>query len=325
MTSALLHCLILASSTGFTPQGSPSEQKNTILISKEPIFDPSKELLKQRKPIPLESESEIINQALKGELVVSSKSVVAIYRPTVIQQFKEYANLQILRAFKEGSGRVMGRTDQDEWAKVFYRQILTNMTTPYAKAAQVMLDNNGFAESPGEVTIDAAYGVETQISGKRILIYCHDWRVSDTYQYWLGKNYAWGSVPSVRTDEEHIYATVPVWFAKLERKSIDEALAKIFKSDRILEECSKRVRAESKLPIGKPIKFSELPAEYKENILVRAVGLLKAQGVKVEKLNEAQMPPVTISRLGVSVTMTLGLQNKESFYTVTIPLGPVKP
>lgn len=226
----------------------------------------------------------------------------------------------IAKAFSEKGERVIGRTDQDEWAKVFYRQVLAVTESPASGVAQKMLDNNGFSESPGEVVIDPAYVVEAVVGGKTLKTYCNETRPSIDFKHWLGKGFNWASAPQVRVTEEHIYSTFSMSAAKLERKVFDERITQALKSNLIFQECARQAKQQLKVPFGVPVNFTSLPDRFRNMFLARTPGLLRLNGLDPKNFSEKDIQKVKITGLGLAVTVTLGLYDKESFSIIVFPL-----
>jgi len=295
-----------------------------MIVTNEKILDPSKALLRPLTPIPIESTPEVLAAALKGELVLKTKTCTAIYPKQMLEQFPEYANLMIAKAFSAKGERVIGRTDQDEWAKVFYRQVLSVTEEPTTTVAQTMLDTNGFSESPGEVVIDPAFVIEAVVRGKSLKTYVNEVRPSIDFKYWLGKGYNWAAAPqSVKINEDHVYATFSMTAARNQRRTIDEQITQALKSDLIFKECARLARQQLKVPFGVPVDLSKLPERFQTMFMTRVPGLLRLNGLDPKNFSQQDFQKVKVTGIGLAVTVTLGLNNNEGFVTIVMPLPKI--
>lgn len=312
-TLALLHFLAFFASQGGQSPSQPKVYSNVLMITEDRVYEPTKELLKPLSPVDINDVEGIVKAAIAGDLVVKSKDFVAIYKPSALRQFPNYAFLLAAKAFNAGGQGIVGRTDRDDWARLLAVDLISPMNSPAASIALQRLDANGFAEHPGEVILGPAYKVEIEIAENKIVLLASANVSSEKFSSYLGKGFSWSTASQVTTREEHVYSTFRLTAAKLERRIFDEKIAEALKSSKVFKECSRAVRDTLSFPFNTNVEFSSFPDHLQRRILLVLPGRLRLLKIDPAKYSVNDIKRIKVIGSGLSANMAVGFNNKESF------------
>ena len=293
-----------------------NEVPRVIMVTHDRIFDPIKQLLKPVTPIPVESREDIVKAAIRGELVVKSDGVVAIYTPSALREFPNYPFILAAQEFLKSRRIVIGQTDKDEWARLTAIDLVSRETSSSASVALAKLETNGFAENPGEVYLEPSYKLQVEVGGKRIVALCTAGTDVSKLSSFLGNGYAWSFATQATSREEHLYSTFNLGVAKTYRKKFDEKITEALKSSFVFSECARAVKETLEVPYNLPIEITSLPSSLREDLLFRLPALMRANNLDPNTYQIGNLRKVKVVGVGLCAKMAITLNNVQSFVTI---------
>lgn len=315
-TLALLNAIAVISMLGGQSSPAQNEVPRVIMVTHDRVFDPIKQLLKPVTPIPVESREEVVKAAIRGELVVKSNGVVAIYSPSALREFPNYPFILAAQEFLMSRRIVFGQTDKDEWARLTAIDLVARETSPGASVALQKLEANGFAENPGEVFLEPSYKIQVEVGGKLIVALCTAGTDVSKFSSFLGNGYAWSSATQVTPREEHLYSTFSLSAAKTHRKKFDEKITEAFKSSFVFSECARAVKETLEVPYNQPLEITSLPDPLREDLLFRLPALMRANNIDPITYPPSNIRNAKVTGVGLSAKMAVAINNVQSFVTI---------